>query len=937
MARILPTSFFLLTAATAGYAQQQIDSMVSRRTVLVLPKDSIRVIRSAFDSNFLICTAISQPITTTQSPSSLFTTVQPVLSRIAGVQVTPYSGAPGAWSTVRIRGVANLTGSSQPLYVVDGVPVYNYDATPESWNGYGYNPDGRPTNTSLVTPFSPAPNPLLDIPPEDIALVEVVKGAAATAQYGGQGTNGVIRISTRRGADGNATAQPLRVRYAGWGGVQQVRQRYDLLGARQYANLMNVAAANDGRPAPYSATDLATLGEENWQDKVLRVAGIQSHNLSVDGLTTQHTRYYAAADYLRQTGVLVHSDLSRYSLRTNVEQQFGSKLTVSLRAAGSQIDQHQLSYEPNAGPLLRQVLLAPTAVPARTANGSVLPLDPLREANVAGRTPRTGRLLTQLHTSYQLTPALTLRAFGGYERVTTNDYYHLDYTTPNNFSNPPTIRRYQRSDSAEVNVKSWVAGAELHYQRTLAEHHVFTTDLTYWRQQLTLEQRRSSQEEITNSNPDPQFNSGSFSRSTYWQEGKSVPVHSPVAALTYVYGGRYEMQASLRSDFTLKNEYNRSRFFWFPGGAVRWHLHQESFLRDASVVSALTLQAGLGYTSNSLFNPYFQRPYSYIIATYPTTISQEKLNADRTTHLDAGVHLGLLSDRLTLDATVYTRRTAHAQAVISNQVPVVGGGNSLYAKPLDVDLRNQGLELTLSGNWTAGQLRGVSTLAAATNRNELTALRTSNGLNYAHETLEVGQRIDRLWVAEQNGTYPAGDPAAGSARLVGFLRPQGNGLPRYTLNISQQLDWEKWSLTAQLDGLFGYQLLNSTLVSLDAPAGFSNASTRALAYWTPTNQNTSVPRPGNAASSAYFLPTTQNLASGNHVRLSQLSLSYEVVRKASYRASVWMGGQNLLVTGKYRGYDPNVSSAGAAPMYAGRDASVYPVARVWQVGIRGQF
>lgn len=919
MLRILPSSIFLLTAATAAQAQTAIDTLASRRSAVIVPTsdslpDHLRATRLRIYCELeIIKTSFVWPT---------FTTIQPALSRIAGVQVTPYSGAPGAWSTVRIRGVANLTGSSQPLYVVDGVPVYNYGATPESWNGYKYNPDERFVFNSQVTPFSPAPNPLLDMPPEDITSVEVVKGAAATAQYGGQGTNGVIRISTRRGADGNATAQPLRVRYAGWGGVQQVRQRYDLLNARQYAELINVAAANSQGPAPYSASDLASLSEVDWQDKAFRVAGIQNHNLSVDGLTAHHTRYYVAADYLRQSGVLIKSDLSRYSVRTNLEQQFGSKLTVGLRASGSQIDQHQPGYEPDAGPLLRQVLLAMPAVPARIYNSSTLVPDPLRDAAIAGHTPRTRRLLAQLHATYQLAPTLTVRAFGGYERAATTDLYRSDYTTTLNFTTPPTIRRYQRTDSADVDMRSWVAGAELHYQRTVAENHAISADFTYWRQQYTLEQRRSSSEQTTNSDSDLI----SFSRSYLWQKTESLPVHSPVAALTYVYGGRYELQASLRSDFTLKNDFGKGRSFWFPGGAARWHMHKESFLQDVSFLSALTLQAGLGYTSSSLFSPYSARFYVY----------GRELAPDRTTHLDAGVHLGLLGNKLTVDATIYRRRTADLQTTLRYQAPI-GSPSNTWGDPLTVDLRNQGLELALTSYWTLGPLRGSSTLAAATNHNELAAFSVAKNQIDNAETLEIGQRIDRFWLAEQDGTYPSGSPAAGSVRLVGSRRPQGNGLPRYTLNISQQLDWKKWTLTTQLDGLFGYQLLNSTLTSLDAPVGSSNASTRALNYWTPTNQNTSVPQPGNASSSAYFTATSQNLASGNHLRVSQLSLSYEAFKQGSRSISVWVGGQNLLVTGKYRGFDPNVSSAGAAPLYAGRDASVYPVARVWQVGVRGQF
>lgn len=177
--------------------------------------------------------------------------------------------------------------------------------------------------TFTVTPHTPTANPLLDLPVEDIAHVEVLKSAAATARYGMQGSNGVILISTRRGADGSTTPQTLRVRYAGWGGVQQVRQRYDLLNARQYASVANEATAAYGRLAPYSPTDLASSSEADWQDRVFRMAGIQCDNLSIDDLA-RRTCYYVATDYLRQTGVVAGSDLSRYQLRANLDQQLVS-------------------------------------------------------------------------------------------------------------------------------------------------------------------------------------------------------------------------------------------------------------------------------------------------------------------------------------------------------------------------------------------------------------------------------------------------------------------------------------------------------------------------------------------------------------------------------------------------------------------------------------
>ena len=140
MARLLPAGILLLTATTATQAQQ-LDSLASPAT------DSLRAAHSQ---------TTSCPTEISQRLLPPFTTIQPALSRVAGVQVTPYSGAPGAWSTVRIRGVANVTGSSQPLYVVDGVPAYNTDVTPERWDassGGGLN--------APRTPHTPTANPLL--------------------------------------------------------------------------------------------------------------------------------------------------------------------------------------------------------------------------------------------------------------------------------------------------------------------------------------------------------------------------------------------------------------------------------------------------------------------------------------------------------------------------------------------------------------------------------------------------------------------------------------------------------------------------------------------------------------------------------------------------------------------------------------------------------
>ena len=835
------------------------------------------------------------------SPLLPFTTIQPALSRVAGVQVTPYSGAPGAWSTVRIRGVANVTGNSQPLYVVDGVPAYNTDVTPEKWDGNSYF-DRNFFNPNLVhTPHSPTANPLLDIPVEDIATVEVLKGAAATARYGMQGTNGVILINTKRGADGAATPQPLRVRYAAWAGVQQVRQRYDLLSARQYAGLANEAAATYQYRAPYSPTDLTSLGETNWQDRVFRVAGIQSHNLSVDGLA-HGTRYYVAADYLRQTGVVQGSDLSRYQLRANLDQQLTSKLSLGLRASASQTDQRYAGTEFDGAPLLYDALLGIPAVPARQATGSGNIPDPLNELNYHHSTPRTRRLLAQLSATYQFNDGLSLTVRGSREQAEARELS----SSPNDFYTSPTVPDIVETGTATTNNHNWMASAVLRYQHTFANRHALATTLTYLRQQY--ERTLDSQTQTLRS-----------SSSFHSEEKLSRPVHSPSASFVYTYDGRYEVQGSLRAEMVFGPGNFADNYRLLPGGQLSWHAHKEAFLAGASGLSDLTLWAGAGQTS-AYFSP------------------------DRTTHHDAGLRLGLFGGRLTIEAGAYQRRTRHAQAMFAAAVPISGGVGFIQVVP-DIKLLNQGLELTLSSSWQLQNISGTTQLAAATNRNKVETIDFAAPFSGSSiRGLEEGQPLNRFFVYEQDGTYPAGSPNAGQIRFrdrngdgrAGFGDGyyQGSGLPRYTLSVYQQLRRRRFQLEAQLDGLFGYQILNQTLVALDNPSGFNNSSVRTLNYWTPANQNTSVPQPGSLP---FSYLSNRALESGNHLRLSQLTISYDVRATGPHKISVWVGGQNLFVTGSYRGFDPNVSSGGAAPLRAGQDASVYPVARVWQLGVRASF
>ncbi|MCB2406683.1 TonB-dependent receptor plug domain-containing protein [Hymenobacter lucidus] len=888
MTRFLPLSIFLLTSSAAQAQVQQTDQTTTA-------PDSLPAARPGL---------ILDPVIWERTSLPAFTTIQPLLSRVAGVQVTPFSGAPGAWATVRIRGATNLTGNSQPLYVVDGVPVYNTDATPEKWSGMeSFFTVNSPTATwslNTPTPHTPNANPLLDMPMEDVAQITVLRGAAATARYGMQGSNGVILITTKTANDLHFEDQPcVRVRYSGWGGVQQVRQRYDLLSARQYADLVNYVSTSAGRAAPYSAADLGNLGTIDWQDELFRPAGIQSHNLSLDGLVNK-TRYYVAADYLDQAGVIVKSGLRRYSLRLNLDQQLTRKLSVGLRASASQADQHHAGAEFDAGSLVQGFLFGIPALPARDPYNLQYQPTPRRNLDENSGTARTRRRLTQLSATYQFSNDLSLSARGSREQLEGEalTYAPKDYNT--------TGQHLVESATSTTTTRNWVVDAALRYQHTFGARHAVGVALNYLRQQ---DQKELNHREY------------SRMRNYYFRlEEKRLAIHSPSAVVGYTFAGRYEVQASMRTEFASGKAADDKKV-WLPGAELSWHLHKENFLAAAESLTDLTLWVGSGKTS-SFFTP------------------------DRTTHHDAGLRAGLLHGRLTLEVAAYQRRTAHAQAVFPFTVTTNTGYGTLYASP-DITLRNRGLELTASSRWQAGPLTGNTQLAAASTHTIVETIDVSRPFSgRIPGNLQEGQPMGRFYVADQNGTYPAGTPSAGQRRFrdvnhdgqITYLDNyyDGQGLPRYSLNLTQQLRFKRLQLVAQFDGLFGYQLLNSPLLMLDSPAATRNSTTRALSYWTPTNQNTLVPSAGTNRG-PYDTTSRAELESGSHLRLSQLTLSFEVVNTGKRQASVWVGGQNLFVTGPYRGFDPNVSSGGAAPYYAGQDATVYPVARVWQLGVRGQF
>ena len=270
---------------------------------------------------------------------------QGIQARVAGVQVVQNSGAPGGNVSVRIRGTNSINGTSEPLYIVDGIQISN---------------GGGITDVS----------PLSTINPNDIESVEVLKDASATAIYGSRAANGVVLITTKRGKTG-----VTRVTYDGYYGVQSVRKKLDVLNAAQFAQLDNEVFKNNYYPDP------ASLGQgTNWQELIFQQAPIQNHQLSING-GSEKTQLALSANYFSQDGIVINSGFKRYSLRLNLDHRISERIKVGTSILGSYTDSKNVPYGSTSlgdGPAITTSILGaalgapPTLLPYRP-DGTLYP------------------------------------------------------------------------------------------------------------------------------------------------------------------------------------------------------------------------------------------------------------------------------------------------------------------------------------------------------------------------------------------------------------------------------------------------------------------------------------------------------------------------------------------------------------------------------------
>ena len=666
---------------------------------------------------------------------------QMLQGRAAGVTVTANSGQPGAAISVRIRGITSFSGS-EPLYVIDGVAIDGNAPSQASSN------DGVFGGLSPVTQEQ-KPSVLASINPNDIASIDVLKDASATAIYGSRGANGVVIITTKKGKVGDA-----KINYDVYYGIQEQGKFLKMMDLPQYARFENNLADLFGTTRRIEFADPGKLGTgTNWQDAIFRRANQTSHTLSISGANAK-TDYYISGGYFKQDGTIIGSDFNRYSIHTSINSQVKEWFKAGVSITANQNKANTLLGN-NYGIIYSALLQAPDvavynadgsfAGPAIDAGGQAMGgLNPLQRAlsvtNYLIRSNIQGRIYgdIKLFKDFTLHSEIDGDFNWGQAKIYNPTYAYGAPGFPPAFSNTLAVLEENNNHSTYWN---WLE--HLNYNHTFGSKHVVSALLGREVWQSNYGGIIASTKGFTAGNTIQTLNLGTQSSNTLNEPKGSTSMESYLIRAIYTFNNKYSITASARSDRS-SNFAEGHQVGYFPGVAVSWRISDEPFMDKINkTVSNLKVRLGYGATGNSNIPQY-----SYGSAINPVVtglgtgfrvanFSNPDLTWETAIQQNAGVDFSLLHNRIDASFDIYKKTSK--DFLFQQPLPsFLGGGTAEYSNVAVVqspwvnagEIENKGFEFNItSRNFVKKDFTWSTTVVFSHYRNKVISLNGFPELN----------------------------------------------------------------------------------------------------------------------------------------------------------------------------------------------------------------
>lgn len=916
---------------------------------------------------------------------------------VSGIQVTPESGLPGAPVTVRIRGVGTV-GNSQPLFIIDGLPVGMGDASTSS--------------------------PLGTLNTSDIESISVLKDASAAAIYGVQAANGVVLIKTKRGSLGKPT-----ITYNAYTGIQNFAKTYQMMSSQQWFDFAqeaydNYNAQHGYQPGnssyaqfkPYLVDNKATLVARNtdWMDVItVKNAPIMNQDMSVSG-ATDRANYYISGGFFKQNAIVSKWDLKRYSFRANSDYKvtdrvrLGESFTVSnehvfrgqqdgyngqlmgnalnlppffqFRDIGNQIAGNRYGFNGNA-----------EFIGAGMTYGNEPALN-----QIIDRTDRTTRMLGGLYGEVEPLPGLILRSQGS-----------LDYSNQRNSDFSPSYTVAEIGlDRGDYNGETRQENTSLVWTNTLKYSHYFGRHSVSALAGAEMQKYTYTATTVGMTNCltyNPAFTQiatacpGESNPPSGWAGETSYLGY--IGRLNYNYADRYLLTGSVRRDgaSTFAPEH---RWGTFPSVSGGWRISQEPFWH-VPYISDLKVRGGWGKLGNSSI-PGLSYPHLFKVTTTPNyglngstvvlaPVPQGFVNPnviwENSETLDGGFDVAFLDHALTLSASYYKRDTKNFLV----NIPLTPSSGFSGGAPLNSGLvRNTGFEfeagyttrvrdvdLNLTGNLTTVKNRLLELAPGITEYSVgngdigcgTSCFRTAKdtvpggpgypiGYIYGYKTNGIYQTAADAAAALPDKTIGNNKPVAGDIRFVdvngdGVIDTNdrtylGKTIPDVYYGFNLDASWRHFDVGAFFAGVSGIQKLDLMRRRLETVhGGSSNRSVTILDHWTPTNPSNTIPRnTTDDLNNNDRMDSDRWVDNASYFRLRNLQLGFTLPKGylGTTNTRIYVSGTNLFTVTPYKGLDPEFTtsidfsrSRNSSQLWSGADMGNLPLPRTFQIGVTTSF
>ena len=839
----------------------------------------------------------------------------------SGVQVSQNSGTPGAEMSVRIRGISSISGSSQPLYIIDGIPVTTGDFAQIGYEGQGTNS-------------------LSDLNPNDIESISVLKDAAAASIYGARASNGVVVITTKRGSN-----QKTQIDFNSYYGVQQVWHELDMLNSRQWMEYRNDLA---GTPV-YSQEEMDNITiDTDWQKVIFRTAPTSNFELTANG-GNQKTKFFMSGNLYNQTGILIGTDYQRLNGRVNIDHSISDKLTIGASigltyAITDRVEGDQTLHGP-----LPNGISTPAIYPVYNEDGSYNQEGPYSNAvsiaNEAINKNFSFRTLANTYLNWDITPHLGFSTKWGIDFLNFREHaYESTKTVQGAKYNGLGFETY-------TNVMNIVSNNILKYKNTIEKHDIEAlagySFESYQTRSSFIRGQDFADDNLEYLNSAATIVSAS-------SDASDSGIRSFFGRMNYIYNNKYIASFSGRFDSSSKfGENNRTGFF--PSASLAWRIGEEAFMENFKSLSELKIRTSYGLTGNDDIPPFLYAELYGVTAyqgqsgIYPNSIPNPDLKWETTAQFDIGFDLGLFKNRVFITADYYNKQTK--DLLLDRPLPQSSGFSSITENIGSVE--NQGIELTLSTNNLTGQFEWNTQFNLSVNRNKVIKLYNDqpiDDIGRGSNRIEEGEPIGIFYSYKSLGVDPStGDIVFADMNHDGRITEEdrtkiGDPNPGFIGGITNTFKYKGFDLSLFLQFSYGNDVFNGSRLFLESLQGGDNQIEAVTRRWTKPGDITDIPRATSdpVKASENKRVSSRFIEDGSYLRVKNMTLGYTfnkglITKLHLSSLRLYFTTQNLFTFTYYTGLDPEVNYVGNDNAIIGTDFFTYPQARSYNLGINLKF